>query len=79
MRAKEINKLKRLSAEVVRMYSGFLPKIGTKAKLEELDRLIQGIEGRKTPRKKGEGDVAALTPVPGHWQSVCRTAAPHTV
>jgi tRNA A37 threonylcarbamoyltransferase TsaD len=64
MRAKEINKLKRLSAEVVRMYSGFLPKIGTKAKLEELDRLIQGIEGRKAAKKK-DTETTATLPRPG--------------
>ena len=52
MRAKEIKKLKELSAEVVRMYSGLLPRRGTRDKLAELNEMIQAIEGRKTSIKQ---------------------------
>ena len=64
MRAKEIKRLKELSAEVVGMYfTGFLPRKGTRVKLAELNCLIQSIEGRKPARPKvtAEERVIELT------------------
>ena len=54
MRAKEIKRLKELSAEVLRsdLYKWTLVGRGTIEKLNELNTLIQSIEGRKPARPK---------------------------
>ena len=67
MRAKEIKRLKELSAEVVGMYfTGFLPRKGTRVKLAELNTLIQSIEGRKPARPKIIGTVEELDRTVAH-------------
>lgn len=60
MRAKELKKLKELSAEVVGMYSGYLLSRGARAKMTQLNNLIQSIEGRKPARPKIIGTVEEL-------------------